>query len=98
MFQDPVFFPDTKEQPFISVPHANKSFTAEEIREMNEAVVCLKGLEEEKETLREIKEDREEYIEVSVILSSYSFNHLYSLLQQSSFLSLFLFLSPFYLL
>ncbi|XP_019852441.1 PREDICTED: LETM1 and EF-hand domain-containing protein 1, mitochondrial-like [Amphimedon queenslandica] len=64
VFQDPLVFPDMKEEPFISVQaQANKSFTAEEIREMNEAVVCLKGLEEEKETLREIKEDREEYCE-----------------------------------
>ena len=66
-----------KEQPFIVTPHA-KSFTAEEIREMSEAVVSLKGLEEEKETLREIKEDREEYCEVSVILSTLSITDIAS--------------------
>lgn len=43
----------------------SKDFTAEEIREISQVVSSLKGLEEEKETLREIKEDREEYCEVS---------------------------------
>lgn len=51
---------------------STKSYTAEEIREMNEAVTSLKGLQEEKETLREIREDREEYCEVSKSHSSLS--------------------------
>lgn len=51
---------------------STKSYTAEEIREMSEAVTSLKGLQEEKETLREIREDREEYCEVSKSHSSLS--------------------------
>ena len=60
-----------KEPPFIMAPlnyqSGNvESFSAEEIRELNQVVSSLKGtLEIDKEALREIKEDREEYCEVS---------------------------------
>lgn len=62
---------ENKEPPFIMVPLNYQSgdvesFSAEEIRELNQVVSSLKGtLEIDKEALREIKEDREEYCEVN---------------------------------
>ena len=49
--------------------HSNNNISAEELRDLSQAMSSLKSersLQEEKESLRDLKEDREEYVEVSV--------------------------------
>ena len=49
-----------------SVDEGAELFTPKDIQDLSQAVASLKPvLEEEREVLREIKEDREEYREVS---------------------------------